>query len=64
MDGAKTDRRQLLLQRAIAKVKQMKKGSAFITDWGAYEIIQELVQEILLLEKENQNLIEKLNKKT
>ncbi len=64
MSGANTERRQLLLQRALAKIKQMNKGSAFITDWGAYEIIQELIQEILRIEQENQNLIKKLNKKT
>tara|TARA_B100000287_G_scaffold365789_1_gene360659 strand:- start:378 stop:572 length:195 start_codon:yes stop_codon:yes gene_type:complete len=64
MKSADKERRRLLLQRALAKIKQMKKGSAFITDWSAYEIIQELVQEILRIEQENKNLIKKLNKKT
>jgi len=64
MKSANKERRRLLLQRALAKIKQMKKGSAFITDWSAYEIIQELVQEILRIEQENKNLIKKLNKKT
>tara|TARA_R100000315_G_C5220336_1_gene132334 strand:+ start:1217 stop:1411 length:195 start_codon:yes stop_codon:yes gene_type:complete len=64
MSSVRKEERRRLLEKALAKLKQMKKGSAFITDWGACEIIQELVQEILLLEKENQNLIEKLNKKT
>jgi len=64
MDNKETEGRQLLLQRALAKAKQMRKGSAFITDWGAYELIQELIQEILRIEQENQILIAKLNKKT
>lgn len=64
MNSADKERRQLLLQRALAKIKQMKKGSAFITDWSACEIMQELVQEILTIEQENKNLIKKLNKKT
>ena len=64
MKSADKERRRLLLQRALAKIKQMKKGSAFITDWSACEIIQELVQEILRIEQENNNLIKKLNKKT
>ena len=64
MNGVNTERRYMLLQKALAKVKQMKKGSAFITDWGAYELIQELIEEIVHLEQENLILIEKLNKKT
>ena len=63
MSSAKREERRLLLEKALAKVRQMKKGSAFITDWSAYELIQELIQEILRLDRENQNLIEKLDKK-
>ena len=64
MSSVIKEERRYLLEKALAKARQMKKGSAFITDWGAYEIIQELIQEILRIDKENHNLIEKLNKKT
>jgi hypothetical protein len=63
MPDAETIKRRKLLQKAIAKVKQMRKGSAFITDWTAYELIQELIENILQIERENQILIQKLNKK-
>jgi len=62
VNGTKLEKRQKLLQMAMAKVKQMKKGSAFVTDFSACEVIQELINEIYDLTCENQALIKEIKK--
>ena len=62
VSNTKLEKRQNLLQRALAKMKQMKKGSAFVTDFSACELIQELISEVYDLTCENQALIKEIEK--